>query len=156
MSAVAGALGWASRPWVLRAGSAALAVSIGSVFALAALLVPSPAGHGTHLQLGLGQCTFLTLTGYPCPMCGATTTFALLAHLRPIEAAVNQPFAALLFALSTLVFAVAVAESVDPRSRWTRLLNRIEPYETALAVAFLAAMALSWGYKVARMTGWPG
>ena len=33
---------------------------------------------GTHQQLGLPPCNFVTLTGYPCPACGMTTSFALL------------------------------------------------------------------------------
>ena len=72
--------------------SASLVLGLGVVFALAALLEPSPVGHGTHTQLGLGSCSFLVATGYPCPMCGATTSFALMAHLRPFEALINQPF----------------------------------------------------------------
>ena len=147
------ALELARRPLVARSISAAVATGIGSVFALAALLVPSPSGHGTHLQLGLGTCSFLALTGQPCPMCGATTTFTLLAHLRPVEALVNQPFAALLFILSAAVFAVAVAETFDPRARWSRLSRWLEPRETMLAGLFLAAMALGWAYKAARMSG---
>ena len=122
------------------------------VFTLASLLVPSPTGHGTHLQLGLGQCTFLTLTGWPCPMCGATTTFTLLAHLRPIAAIVNQPFAALLFVLSAIVFAIAVAEVVDLGAAGGGSRGG-SSRATVLAGGFLVFMALSWAYKAAVMGG---
>lgn len=142
---------WLKGGWVVRLLSAALAAGIGGVFTLASLLVPSPAGHGTHLQLGLGSCTFLTLTNWPCPMCGATTTFTLMAHLRPIEAFINQPFAAGLFLLSAGVFGVALSEAVDPRGRWERIFQWLEPRETRFAGLFLAAMAGGWIYKMLEM-----
>lgn len=132
--------------------SAAIAVGLGLVFALAALLEPSIHGHGTHTQLGLANCTFLELTGQPCPMCGATTTWSLLAHFSPIEALINQPFAALLFAIASAVFGVAVAETIDPRERWSRILAWLEPREGILAVAFLGVMMVGWVYKMALMS----
>jgi hypothetical protein len=144
----------ASRAWFARVLSLGIAGGISTVFALSALLVPSPDGHGTHLQLGLGPCTFLSLTGWPCPMCGATTTFTLMAHLRPVDAVVNQPFASFLFVLSAGVLGVAVAEVVDPRRRWDRILRWLAPRESRLASAFLAFMIVSWAYKAARMAGW--
>lgn len=147
------AMAFASRPWFVRLVSLVLVLGIGTVFALSALLVPAADGHGTHLQLGLGPCTFLTLTGFPCPMCGATTSFTLMAHLRPIAAFVNQPFAAMLFLLSSGVLGVSVAEVVDPRARWTRVLDWLEPRETWLAAGFLGCMALSWIYKILTMSG---
>lgn len=45
-------------------------------FGLSAWLSPDPSGHGTHQQLGLAPCSFLLLTGRPCPSCGGTTAFA--------------------------------------------------------------------------------
>src|SRR5690606_22474872 len=100
-----------------------LALGSGIVLALSSWLEPSSYGHSTHTQLGLGACSFLGLTGYPCPMCGATTTFALMAHLRPVDALLNQPFAALLFLLTIGTFGVATAELLQPRGRWGRLLR---------------------------------
>ncbi|MCA9610613.1 MAG: hypothetical protein KC619_33690, partial [Myxococcales bacterium] len=38
-----------------------------AVLVTAAMLTPSPEGHGTHTQLGLPPCGFLVYTGYPCP-----------------------------------------------------------------------------------------
>jgi hypothetical protein len=39
-------------------------------------LEPDPRGFGTHTQLGLRPCAFLTVTGRLCPTCGMTTAFA--------------------------------------------------------------------------------
>lgn len=35
---------------------------------------------GTHRQLGLPECNFKTLTEFPCPSCGMTTSFSLIMH----------------------------------------------------------------------------
>ncbi len=134
-----------------RALSAVLAVGTGTVLTLAAWLKPSVEGHGTHLQLGLRECSFLGWTGWPCPMCGATTTFSLMAHARVVEAVVNQPFATLLFVMTVGVFAVSVAEAVQPRRRWSRLSRWLEPREGWLAVGFLGFMLVAWAYKAALM-----
>lgn len=134
--------------------SALLLLGTGTVLAIALWLEPSASGHSTHTQLGLGQCSFLVWTGYPCPMCGATTTFTLMAHLRLVEGLVNQPFAALLFMMTTAVFGISLAEVVRPAGRWGRLLDRLEPWEGLLATLFLGAMAAAWAYKAAIMR-WP-
>jgi len=145
--------GFLARPLVSRLVSVVLAAGSGTVLAIAAWLEPAAEGHGTHLQLGLGQCSFLQLTGQPCPMCGATTTFTLMAHLRPLDALVNQPFAAFLFMLTTGVFALSLSEAVDPRGRWGRVVRRLEPWEGHLATAFLGAMGAGWLYKAWIMAG---
>lgn len=135
--------------WGPRALSAIVAGGTGAVLFLASLLTPSVTGIGTHTQLGLAGCTFLQWTGYPCPMCGATTTFALLAHFHVIEGVLNQPFAALLFALTCGILAIALSEVVDPRGRWSRAAGWFERYEVPAGVGFLALMAGSWIYKLA-------
>ena len=144
--------GWAgftSAPIVARVANSIVVAGTSAVLAIAAWLEPSPLGHSTHLQLGLGRCTFFALTGYPCPMCGATTTFALMAHGRLFAGLLNQPFASLLFALSVAALAVAVSELVAPRQRWTRIAKAMEPYEGWLAAGFLGFMCAAWIYKIA-------
>lgn len=132
-----------------RIGSACLALGALALLAVSAWLEPANAGHGTHTQLGLPGCTFLQLTGLPCAMCGATTTFALMAELRWAEGVANQPFAALLFVLTLAVASVSAAEALLPAGRWTRLAAAVEPFEGRAAIGFLAAMMLGWTYKIA-------
>jgi hypothetical protein len=86
-------------------------------------------------------------------MCGATTTFALLAHFRFLEGVVNQPFAALLYVMTVTAFVISVMEALRPRNRWAALYKRIEPWEGISAVAFLALMAIGWIYKILSMGG---
>lgn len=136
---------------ISRIVSVPMSLGTGAVLALSAWLEPSPLGHSTHTQLGMGTCTVLQLTGYPCPMCGMTTSFSLFAHLQPLAAVLNQPFSLVMFGGTALVFGVATAEVLHPRNRWARLGRAAAPYEAALATAFLVFMALGWLYKIAMM-----
>lgn len=137
-----------------RLASVPLLLGSGAILVIAAWLDPSSQGHSTHTQLGLGTCTVLDLTGWPCPMCGMTTTFSLMAHLRPLEALWNQPFGVVLFALTALVFGVGVVELIAPRDRWRRIWQRLLSVEGWIALVFLVGLTGSWFWKVALMRGW--
>ncbi len=78
------------------------------VLTLAAGLSPSPLGHGTHTQLGLPPCGFLVVTGYRCPGCGLTTSFANMMDLAPLAALQANPFGVLLFISVVLFMGVAL------------------------------------------------
>lgn len=144
---------WIPAPLRVRIIPTALVLGTGGILVVAAWLTPDPQGHATHLQLGLSPCTILSVTGYACPVCGATTTFSLWAHARPVDAFSNQPFASLLFWMTVGTFAISAAEILDPRRRWERLLVRLAPYEMLLVGAFLAVMIVSWLYKIWLMGG---
>jgi hypothetical protein len=81
-----------------------LLVAIPALFGLAASLTPNPAGFGTHQQLGLPPCSFLTLTGRVCPQCGLTTSFALLLKGRFSDALTANPAGPVLAALLALAW----------------------------------------------------
>lgn len=137
----------ASRSWV----DPLLVLSGGGVLGIATWLEPAVGGHSTHTQLGLSPCTFLAITGIPCPMCGATTSFALMADGRWADAFVNQPFASLLFLGTVATVAVSLAEIVAPARRWIRLAEVVAPWEGRLAFGVLAAMIAGWTWKIALM-----
>src|SRR5262249_43562376 len=70
--------------WV-RVALAAMLVGLVTVFVIAWRLDPYRAGGSArrveaHQQLGLPPCSFLDVTGVPCPACGMTTSFALLVR----------------------------------------------------------------------------
>ncbi|MFZ5479485.1 MAG: DUF2752 domain-containing protein [Myxococcota bacterium] len=134
--------------------SAAVAAPTSAVLAIAARLDPDPRGFGTHRQLGLGACPFLALTGFPCPMCGMTTTFALVADLRPLDALVNQPFGVVLFALTAGVSAVAATQAATGRPWAARALERVLRHDRVVASVLLAGLLVGWGWKVVLVRGW--
>lgn len=124
-----------------------------AVLALAAWLEPDGRGIGTHEQLGLGTCTFLWLSGWPCPMCGGTTSWALMAEGRVLEALVTQPFGVLLFALLLALMGVAGAEAVRPAGRWDRTLAWVDARGVGLSIFFLVGMFVGWTFKIATVVG---
>ena len=126
----------------------------GAVLTIAALLTADTSGVGTHTQLGLGECTFLRTTGLPCPMCGMTTTFTHMAHFHWIDGLLTQPFGAVLFLMTAVVFVLASLDLIRPAGRLKRIYAFIQRFEFSWAIAMLSGLLLGWGYKVALFKGW--
>lgn len=126
------------------AGAVAAAASGGLLF-IASSLPPADAGHGTHEQLGLPACGWVTAFDRPCPTCGMTTSFALAADARPLAAFATQPAGAALALFTAVVFAggVHVAASGASIGPLVRLLRRPATLWLSL-VSILAA----WIYKM--------
>jgi MFS family permease len=121
------------------------------VLAIAAWLTPAPEGYGTHQQLGLSACTMLSLTGWPCPMCGMTTTFALLADGRVSEAFANQPFGPVLFGLTATAASGGVLDMMTGRGVVRGMTRRAFVFEGSIALMLLAGLIGGWIYKCVRM-----
>jgi len=123
------------------------------ILGIAMWLTPDPAGMGTHQQLGLGGCAILTISGYPCPMCGMTTTFTHLAHLQFIKGFINQPFGVFLFSGTVVACVLGFLDVIHPKQRWRSVMGWVESHETALAISLLVGMVIGWGYKIAYHGG---
>lgn len=119
-----------------------------TVLALAARLSPSGRGYGTHQQLGLPPCSFVIVTGFPCPSCGWTTAFAHVAHLQVIQAFRAQPFGALLCLATALAGALAFAGLAFRARVWSLVERWPWPRIAGWGIFLLLA---SWGYKAAMM-----
>lgn len=130
-----------------------LVVPSGLVLGISLSLQADPSGMGTHRQLGLGGCAVLTLTGYPCPMCGMTTTFTHLAHFDFLAGALNQPFGVVLFALTVGAFIVGLMDLVKPARRWKNVIRWADRHELLVAGGLLGGMIAGWAYKVALVRG---
>ncbi|MEM7137280.1 MAG: DUF2752 domain-containing protein [Myxococcota bacterium] len=98
-----------------RASWGLLALCSFAVLLTAAVLEPNPRGMGTHTQLGLPPCGFLTLTGFPCPGCGLTTAFAHGIRGQWLEAASANPLGLALFVIVCVAFCVSL---VAPFRGW--------------------------------------
>lgn len=130
--------------WEIRLAGALVALAALAVLTVAAWLRPR-ADVGTHIQLGLTPCGFLLSTGIPCPTCGMTTSFALMARGDLRAAVKTQPAGAVLFVL-TVMAAVGGVMTVwmgrAPRIRLDWLASG--PGLAALGVLFFGA----WTWKI--------
>ena len=132
-----------------RVFNALLFLAAASILVIAGYLEPHADGIGTHQQLGLAPCVFEGAWGLPCPACGWTTSFALMASGQVVSALINQPFGA---ALSVLTFGVAIlssAETIKPRARWIMLHGCFKGRETKVLSTLFTFMFASWAYKIA-------
>lgn len=117
------------------------------VLGIARRLEADSSGVGTHTQLGLGACSVLSATGWPCPMCGMTTTFTHLAHGAIGSAITTQPFGVVLFAATVLLAGAGLADAFWPAGRLRRLAAWAQQRELPLALFVLAGMGFGWAYK---------
>jgi hypothetical protein len=107
-----------------------------------AWLTPRASGWGTHEQLGLPGCSTPAQTGWPCPTCGMTTSFAAMAHGQLGDAAKAQAFGVVLFAATVLFCGVGGAEMATGRD----VIRHLRPGWWWLFVAVGGTLA-GWGLK---------
>ena len=93
----------------IRQRAAVIAAACACLVAAATYLTPDPRGLGTHEQLGLPPCISSNYLGAPCPLCGMTTAFTLMAHARPRDAFRAQPAGAAFFVLCVIALAGALS-----------------------------------------------
>lgn len=129
-----------------RSGAAAVAVACAALLIVAARLQPSPAGYGTHTQLGDGPCGLLVVTGLPCPTCGMTTAFAHAVRGRWLRALYAQP------AGFVLALASAATALLAGRCALTGRFPDLERWGFGPQRLFLALLVLliaGWAFKLA-------
>ena len=130
----------------LRLLAALVAAGCIALLATAAMLEPDPAGRGTHTQLGMGGCRWLSERGYDCPTCGMTTAFALSADGRLTTAFAIQPAGAIAALLTAMVTWIAAYTTLTGQNV-ARYLAPLWNWRTiALAVGLTMA---AWAYRVA-------
>jgi hypothetical protein len=128
-----------------------VAVSCAVLLGVAAWLTPSPTGLGTHGQLHLPSCGWITLADLPCPTCGMTTAFARAADGDILGSFAAQPLGALL-ALATAITLLASVYIALTGSRLASAFGRVWGVRTAWLLA--GTVVFSWAYKIASYRGW--
>lgn len=88
-------------------------------------------------------CGFHTLTGHPCPSCGATRMTQALLHARLLEAFRLNPLFAGLLAGFTLWFLAGAGARLAGRDLTVEVGAREEKW---LWLALLAAFLINWAY----------
>lgn len=120
---------------------------------LAAILTPSDKGVGTHEQLGLPPCTFLWVTGFPCPFCGMTTSWTHAAHGDVLRSIATQPMGFLFFLLCAALAIATLANAIRGRDRF-RLERFFARVPAKAWWSGLVALIAAWIYKSASVRGW--
>ena len=118
-----------------------LSVAFGGIFvlAVAVMLEPDARGYGTHTQLGLPPCGFLSFTGSACPGCGLTTAFAHAVRGDWFLAAAANPLGLALFVLVCACVPLSLTAALRNWSVDT-VLERFAVGRWALAVAGCAVV----------------
>jgi hypothetical protein len=129
-----------------RCFAALVGIGLASALLVASQLRPDPRGWGTHEQIGLPRCTFLAVSGYRCPACGMTTSWALATRGHLASAARAHVVGTLLAGIAALSAAVALV--VAARGRWFRW-QMTDRAAAALGLLLVAALVLEW---VIRLT----
>lgn len=130
--------------------AAAIAVPCAVILGIAAFLTPAGAGHGTHEQLNLPECGWITMADLPCPSCGMTTAFAHAANGDLVASFITQPMGAVLAILTAMTLIVSVYVAVTGSkiaSVFGQFLGRSTIWYSA------AFAALAWGYKILSHRG---
>jgi len=131
--------------WRHRVIAVGLAVGCLTMLVLAALINPSPEGHGTHTRLGLAECAFLARTGLPCPSCGMTTSWAWFVRGNLVASAYVQPMGTVLAVVA--VWCVWVAIYVGVTGKPVYRLLRVVPGRF-YCVPLVAWAIMAWGWKI--------
>lgn len=117
---------------------------------VAAWLTPDEAGHGTHEQLMLPRCSWVGLFDKPCPTCGMTTSFSYAAEGDLAQAAITQPFGAVLAVLTAVLIWGGLHSALTGARVGgfaMRLMNRWT------LIASLVLLLGAWGYKLLTWGG---
>ena len=133
-----------------RVAAVIIAIAAGGILGVGYYLHPSEQGHGTHTQLGLAPCTWMTRFNLPCATCGMTTSVSYAVHGQLLTSLRTQP-AGTLFAVATaaaLILSTWVAWTGAAVGPLLRPMTRLSFVLTIVAVVLLA-----WGYKILTVRG---
>jgi hypothetical protein len=132
------------RAWRPRLVAGAVALTALGVLLAAAVVQPSPEGHGSHTQLGLPPCGWAMVSGTPCPTCGMTTAFAHAVRGELGAALICQPMGLLLAVGAAAAFWAGLHIAITGSEVWRVYSRLLTPRMLWIAAALTAA---AWIYK---------
>lgn len=130
---------------VRRITAAGIAAGCAMLLAIALLLNPSPDGLGTHQQLNLPSCGWVSLMDIPCMTCGMTTAYSHAVRGSILSAILAQPLGGVL-ALATAMTMLGSVHVAITGARLEALVGRLWTRRT-IWILVLFALA-SWGFKI--------
>ena len=129
---------------------AIVALCAGGILGIAAWLTPSTQGLGTHRQMGLPECGWITLMDLPCPTCGMTTSFAFAADGDLLTSFMTQPLGMMLAiatAMSFLIGSFVALTGSRVSSMFSRLWGRWSGW------AITGIIITAWIFKILSYKG---
>lgn len=137
------------RAWVAALPAAAVVGGGATVYGIA--LAWSPAS----VVSGPGFCPFRQMTGWPCPGCGLTRSFVMLAHGDAAQAFSFNAFGPVFFAVGLVATVVAGWSLI---ARRPALLEKFGSWLTTPAAMVVLGLWMAYGlariFDAARGTGW--
>lgn len=133
-----------------RLWAGAWAASMLSVLVIASVLHPAHAGFGTHEQLGLPPCVWMSTFGEPCPTCGMTTAFTYAAHGSYWHSFLAQPFGAVLAIGAAATLWIALHTAITGSRALSVALRAVGSRGVWFGLAGLLA---AWVYKLIECAG---
>lgn len=132
-------------PGWLRVLLSVIACGLLGIILVAVWLQPDSRGFGTHEQLGLPPCQFMSATGLPCPHCGMTTSFTNIVRGNFDTAWMANPMGIPLFAAVILSIPWCFATSFT--GRW---IGTQEPFRWFVggSIFYLVLALLAWAIRV--------
>ena len=132
--------------WFVRVMLIFVGMGLIGVFVVGALLHPyepdgTPKSQETHRQLGLPPCTFYAMTGLPCPSCGFTTSFSLVAHVDVLNALRANSVGALLALFCLFIIPWVLISAWRRRFIW---IHSPERFVITSLIVFVVLMLIRW------------
>jgi hypothetical protein len=94
-------------------------------------------------------CTFLKLTGLPCPFCGLTRSFWAISSGDWTYAAFNYPLSFVLYFVTVLTFAWNITGLLTGmRISGGRLIHHLKEWRNWIIAIISLLIALNWTYRL--------
>lgn len=137
-------------PFARRAVAAVVALGCAGVLGVAAIMTPSATGLGTHRQLNMPECGWITIMDVPCMTCGMTTSFSHAVRGDLLRSFLAQPFGFVLALATAMAFIVSLHVALTG-SQLAQPFARLWNARAAWLIALFAAGA--WVFKVLSYKG---